>query len=41
METKSSSSRCCCIGNICKKMDSDSDCAKAGGVMVSRCHDCK
>jgi hypothetical protein len=40
MEKESSSKRCCCIDNICKKMDDESACAKSGGRMVDSCTVC-
>ncbi len=40
MEKESSARRCCCIDNICKKMDDESACVKMGGKMVDSCTVC-
>ncbi len=40
MEKESSAKRCCCIDNICKKMDDESACVKKGGRMVDSCTVC-
>jgi len=41
MERESSSKKCCCFNNICKKMDNESQCKAEGGVMVDSCSDCR
>ncbi len=32
---------CCCIGSFCRKLNDESDCAKAGGKVVKDCSECK
>lgn len=41
MEKESSEKRCCCINNMCRKVDSESTCARMGGTMVDSCSSCK